>query len=102
MTEGMFVFIRCSKLIFLNSTLSQVTINQSKIGEVVQQKPVWSVAITNGCQCSQLDMLLTLRFCPNLAMNVLLTKVCQLDYLLQLASPMLGTLHFHSSHVLPK
>ena len=59
MTEGVFVFIRCSKLIFLNSTLSQVTINQSKIGEVVQQKPVWSVAITNGCPCSQLDMKLS-------------------------------------------
>ncbi|KAK7815333.1 hypothetical protein CFP56_001740 [Quercus suber] len=52
----MFVFLHCSKLIFLNSNLSQVTINQSKTGEVVQQKPVLSVAITNGCPCSQLDM----------------------------------------------
>ncbi|XP_075636995.1 TPD1 protein homolog 1-like [Castanea sativa] len=40
-------------------TLSQVTIKQSKTGEVVQQKPVWSVTINNGCPCSQSDLKLS-------------------------------------------
>ncbi|KAK7815343.1 hypothetical protein CFP56_001735 [Quercus suber] len=39
--------------------LSQVTIKQSKTGEVVQQKPVWSVTINNGCPCSQSDLKLS-------------------------------------------
>ncbi|GMY29255.1 TPD1 protein homolog 1-like [Fagus crenata] len=39
--------------------LSNVSINQSKTGEVVQKKPVWNVTITNNCACSQSDLTLS-------------------------------------------